>query len=79
MKNNTTAFRMLLAGIFCLSIILISCSGNARENKDTEHKSDSIRIVERTDTAYVPIDPKDPASALVPKIVITKDTVRIKR
>jgi hypothetical protein len=73
--------KIIIGGVIIAqaSLLMVSCSGNAKQDKAVEHKPDSLVIKEVIDTAYVPVDPKDPTSPLIPKLLRRQDTIQIKR
>ncbi len=78
---KTRKIASLLTGVSIATLFLFaaSCSGIGKKDKEAEHKPDSLVIRQVIDTAYIPVDPKDPASPLIPKLVPRQDTLRIKR
>jgi|GEM_PF-5663534 hypothetical protein len=79
--RKTRKFASLLTSVSIATLFLFaaSCSGNGKKDKEAEHKPDSLVIRQVMDTAYTPLDPKDSASPLIPKLIPRQDTLRIKR
>jgi hypothetical protein len=80
MKFSTRTLWAFRAICLCfISLLSASCGNSTKTGEASGQKSDSLVIRERHDTVYVPSDTTNPQSALVPKIIITRDTVRIKK